>query len=176
MASTQPRPLLFTMKNKSIAISGCVENNNLMSSNPKSLTLVLVQALMLIYLFLSGPVLPQSVLAGILELSGVLLGLWAIWSMRVTTIQITADVAPDSNLVTDGPYEFIRHPMYTAVLIVVIGLLLNSYSFPRAMATFILVIDLYLKASYEETLLVRYFKKGYEDYQKKTKRFVPFLY
>ncbi|MEK7605107.1 MAG: isoprenylcysteine carboxylmethyltransferase family protein [Patescibacteria group bacterium] len=147
-----------------------------MSRNPKSLFLVLLQALLLIYLFLSGPVLPLSSLAGICELLGILLGLWAIWSMRITTIQITADVAPDSNLVTDGPYEFIRHPMYTAVLLVAIGLLFNNSSFPRIFASLLLICDLFIKANYEETLLVKYFKKGYEDYQRKTKRFIPFIY
>ncbi|HVZ58572.1 MAG TPA: isoprenylcysteine carboxylmethyltransferase family protein [Patescibacteria group bacterium] len=147
-----------------------------MSRNPKSLLLVFVQALLLIYLFLSGEVLPLSPLSGLFELAGVLLFVWAIWSMRVTTIQITADVAPDSNLVTDGPYEFIRHPMYVAVILVAIGLLINTYSLPRLFAVLLLACDFGLKASYEETLLVKYFKKGYEDYREKTKRFIPLIY
>lgn len=147
-----------------------------MSSNPKSLLLVFVQAILLIYLFISGPVLPATALPGLFELIGILLGVWAIWSMRVTTIQITADVAPDSNLVSDGPYEWVRHPMYLAVMLVCLGLLINQVSIARLIAVLLLGIDFILKANYEEALLIKFFKKGYEDYQKKTKKFIPFVY
>ena len=147
-----------------------------MSRNPLSLLYVFIQALLLAYLFLSGSVLPENILVGIILLAGVLLGLWAIMTMKITAVQITADVAPDANLITDGPYEFIRHPMYTAVLIVAAGLIINDYTVPRLLAFILLTFDLLLKASYEERLLVKYFKKGYEDYKKKTKRFIPFIW
>lgn len=147
-----------------------------MSRNPKSLLLVFVQVLLLTYLFLSGAVIPNNSLAGILELGGVFIGLWSLWTMRVTTIQITADLAPDSNLVTDGPYEFIRHPMDTAVMIVCVGLLLNSPTTMRLVAVILLALVFLVKCTYEETLLLKFFKKGYEDYQKKTKKLIPFIY
>ncbi|CAN5149698.1 isoprenylcysteine carboxylmethyltransferase family protein [soil metagenome] len=144
--------------------------------NPKSLLLVFVEGLLLIYLFLSGPVLPNNTLVGILELVGLVVGLWSIWVMRITSIQITADVAPDSNLITDGPYEFVRHPMYLAIIIVCLGLLLNGITSTRIIALILLIIDLVIKSHYEEKLLIKYFKKGYEDYQKKTKKLIPFIY
>lgn len=147
-----------------------------MSRNPKSLLLVLVQALLLFYIFISGSVIPTNPLSSLLELGGIGLGLWSLWSMRMTSIQITADVAPDSNLIIDGPFEFIRHPMYLAVIIVVFGLLLNEITTLRLIAALLLACDLILKANYEETLLTKYFEKGYEDYQKKTKKFIPFIY
>lgn len=147
-----------------------------MSRNPKSLLLVFTQALMLIYLFLSGPVAPRNIIIGALELLGIILGLWALWTMRVSTFQITPDVAPGSVLVTNGPYSFIRHPMYTAVLIIALGLLLNEFTWLRFVASIILAIDLMIKTIYEEQLLLKHFNKEYEDYQKKTKRFIPFIY
>ncbi len=147
-----------------------------MSRNPKSLLLVFTQALMLIYLFLSGPVAPRNIIVGTLEILGIILGLWALWTMRISTFQITPDVAPGSVLVTNGPYSFIRHPMYTAVLLIAFGLLLNEFNILRLVATIILVIDLIIKTIYEEQLLLKHFKKEYEDYQKKTKRFIPFIY
>lgn len=147
-----------------------------MSRNPKSLVLVLAQSLLLLHLFLTGPVVPTNLLSRILEFGGVGLGLWSLWSMRITAIQITSDVAPDSNLVTDGPFEFIRHPMYLAVILVSIGLLLNMVTTLRVLSTLLLAANLVIKANYEEMLLVKYFKKNYEDYQRKTKKFIPFIY
>ncbi len=147
-----------------------------MSRNPKSLLLVFAQSLLFLYLFLTGPVIPTNLFSSILEFGGIGLGLWSLWSMRITAIQITADVAPDSNLVTDGPFEFVRHPMYLAVILVSLGLLLNDITTLRVISTILLTCDLIMKATYEEKLLVHYFKRGYEDYQKKTKKFIPFIY
>lgn len=159
-----------------LALSFSERHNTYVSTNPKSLVLVFIQGFLLIYLFLSGPVLPNHTLAGILELIGLVIGFWSIWAMRITTIQITADVAPDGNLVSDGPYEFVRHPMYLAVMLVGLGLILNSPDTMRIIAYCLLGIDFIIKANYEEILLVKHFKKGYEDYQKKTKKFIPFIY
>lgn len=147
-----------------------------MSRNPKSLFLVFIQGLMLIALFLSGPVIPNNIVSWILEVGGLFLGFWAVWTMRVTNFHITADVAPGSVLVANGPYSFIRHPMYAAVLLVAFGLLINTFTWIRFGAVTILFVDLIIKADYEEILLTRYFKKEYVEYQKKTARFLPFVY
>lgn len=146
-----------------------------MSRNPTSLLLVFTQALMLTYLFLSGAVIPTSIFPGLLEALGLLLGFWSIWTMRVSTFQITPDVAPESVLVTNGAYSYIRHPMYTALLIVAVGLLLNFFTPLRLIAVGILFINLLIKVHYEESLLSKHFKE-YREYQKKTKRFLPFIY
>jgi len=147
-----------------------------MSRNPKSLLYVFVQALILISLFISGEVFPNNPVSWILIGGGLLLGFWSVWTMRVSTFQITPDVASGSVLVSNGPYSFIRHPMYGAVLLVVFGLLFNTFSWLRLIAVGILFVNLILKADYEENLLVKYFKKGYQDYQQKTSRFIPFVY
>jgi len=146
------------------------------SRNPKSLLLVFAQSLLLLYLFLSGPVVPNNLVSGILEVVGVGLGLWSIYAMRITTLQITADVPPDSNLISDGPYKFIRHPMYLGVLLVALGLLINVDTPLRILAFLLLAFDIIIKANYEEMLLIKYFKEGYKDYQQKTKKFIPFVY
>lgn len=149
-----------------------------MSHNPKSLLLVFTQSLMLIYLFLNGPVLPANPLAAFFEVTGVFLILWALWTMRVSTYQVTADIAPESVLITNGPYSYIRHPMHTGLLLVVLALITNDLTLARLFAGVILLFDVLIQMDYEEQLMLRHNRhaKDYEHYQKETKKLIPFLY
>ena len=109
-----------------------------------------------------------------LELLGVALGLWALVTMTLRNLNILPDIRTGSQLVTHGPYRFIRHPMYSALLLVTIALVLDTYSTERLIIWVILAVDLWLKLNYEEQLLKKHFGE-YRDYQKQTKRLVPFL-
>jgi len=147
-----------------------------MSRNPISLLLVLVQSLMLTVLFLSGPVVPTTLLSGIFFLIGFLLLFWAFWTMRTSTFQITPDLAPGSILVTNGPYSFTRHPMYGGIMLISISLLLNSFDTSRLIAVVILFADLLFKASLEDHYLEKHFGKEYKNYEEKTQKLIPFIY
>jgi protein-S-isoprenylcysteine O-methyltransferase Ste14 len=116
---------------------------------------------------------------GILHLSligfGVALGLWAIISMRKSKLRVTPDVASGAILIKKGPYKYLRHPMYLAVLIVCLGLFLtNVYSMTILFYIFLIVI-LSLKIIYEERLLKIAFP-NYKNYTKKTKKLIPFIF
>ena len=147
-----------------------------MSRNPTSLLLVLIQSLMLAFLFLNGPVIPTTLFIGLLEIGGIILMFWAIWTMRTTTFQITPDLAPESVLIINGPYSFIRHPMYTGLLLIVIALLFNAVDTLRVTAALVLLVAILIKAGIEENQLEKRFGKDYKEYEKKTKRFIPFVY
>jgi len=147
----------------------------MVSRNPLSLVIIAVQLLALLYLFLSGAVIPQNPFIGLLYITGVSLGVWAVWTMRTTMWQITPDVANGAILIENGPYTYIRHPMYLSVLLVAAGLLINDFSESRLLAFTILAVDLLIKIHYEETLLHRHFST-YKEYIKKTYRLIPFVY
>ena len=147
----------------------------MVSRNPISLIIVATYLLALLYLFLSGLVIPESIFALVLYSLGILLGLWAVWTMRTTSWQITPDVANGAILIENGPYTYIRHPMYLSVILVALGLLINDYSTPRLIAFIIINGALFWKIQYEERLLHRHFST-YKDYSKKTTRLIPFIY
>ncbi len=123
----------------------------------------------------TGPLLASNIWLLALELAGIALGAWAVWSMGVFNFNITPDVKRGSRLVTTGPYELIRHPMYTALLLITLPLIVNYFNALRLFIWMILFITLIFKLSYEETLLMK-FHKEYAEYIKTSYRIIPFLY
>jgi protein-S-isoprenylcysteine O-methyltransferase Ste14 len=89
---------------------------------------------------------------------------------------LTAHPIPGKNaqLVTDGLYRFVKHPIYSGLILVGFGLTIAGGFFPHALFFLALVLLLNYKASFEEALLTRSYA-GYADYSKKTGRFVPRL-
>lgn len=79
-------------------------------------------------------------------------------------------------LVKKGPYAFIRHPLYTAVLCLALGLsLLVQSVFVLFLFIFLLTMILLLLPT-EELQLLEVYGKKYLEYQKKVKNLIPFLY
>ncbi len=145
------------------------------SDTLKAYLLVSIQAFCLLVLFASGRPLAHDLPLAILEIAGIALGLWAMAVMGRRNINITPLVKRDARLVTGGPYAWIRHPMYAALLLAAWPLVIDQYSLLRLSAGLILTVDLLVKLRFEEHLLRRRFA-GYDDYMKTTKRLIPFIW
>jgi protein-S-isoprenylcysteine O-methyltransferase Ste14 len=144
-------------------------------SNPLlSYSLVAVQLTCLGLIALSGPLLASRPALFALEAAAGTLGIWAIWTMRPGNFNVTPDLKPGARLVTTGPYRLIRHPMYTALLLGSLALVLEAPAPLRIALWLILLIDLLIKLNYEERLLVRDLA-GYAEHRKRTKRLLPFV-
>ncbi len=110
-----------------------------------------------------------------LELSGILLAVWAIFTMRITKVNVFPEVRNGSRLVTNGPYRWIRHPMYAALLLIALALVCESFSYWRGVCWLALCVDLVVKLSYEERFLGEVFD-DYEAYRLRTWRLVPWIF
>ena len=79
-------------------------------------------------------------------------------------------------LVTSGPYRFVRHPIYTGILLMVLGTTLYLDSLFAWIGFFIVLTTLRLKLGQEEALLAVYFPKDYAVYKQHTKALIPFIW
>ena len=146
-----------------------------MPNRIKSILLVALQFLFII-LLLSGSSLKNiSLLAYAFMILSILLVLWAIITMQKSKLRILPEPSANATLVTRGPYRFIRHPMYTAILLGSVGLLINHFTWMRLSMVIALAIVLIIKLTWEEKMLSKKFGE-YMDYMKHTKRILPFIF
>ena len=114
--------------------------------------------------------------AGIaLLLLGALFGLWAIRHNRGDNFHIRPDLKEGCELITTGPYRFVRHPMYTSVMLMTLALAVAAPIYMEWSSLALLIVVLALKAVREERLWCEG-SEEYKVYMKKTKRFIPFIY
>jgi len=139
------------------------------------LLLVAVQFALLGAILVTGPVVAESPFWLGVEAAGLALGAWAIWSMRWGNFNITHVPRPSGRLVSSGPYRWIRHPMYAALLLATLALVLDRPSPPRWLAWGLLCLILSLKLAVEERALLKR-RPEYEEYRARTRRLVPWVF
>lgn len=141
----------------------------------RSYFLVGVQFVCIGAILVSGPWVAGKGWFLTLELSGILLLVWAIFTMRITRVNVFPEVRTGSRLVTNGPYRWVRHPMYTALLLIALALVCESFSYWRGFWWLALCADLVVKLSCEERFLREVFN-DYEAYRLRTWRLVPWMF
>jgi len=141
----------------------------------QSTLLVTVQMVGILAILFTGPIVARRPLLLLLELLGGGIGVWALLVMRRATFSVMPDVKAGARLVGHGPYRWIRHPMYLAVLLVTGALVAAAFHWWRLGIWVILLVDILVKIAYEETLLTKHYA-AYGAYRQQTKRLLPYLY
>lgn len=79
-----------------------------------------------------------------------------------------------TELVTNGPYKVIRHPIYSGILLMMLGTAigLNSTGW---LVTVVVAIYFVASARSEESYMAERFPEDYPDYRARTKMLIPFL-
>ena len=80
------------------------------------------------------------------------------------------------NLVTNGIYKYIRHPMYSSLLLLAWAALLKHITIYGISAVLITTAFLVATAKMEERENILFFGSSYEEYIKRTKMFIPHLF
>lgn len=128
---------------------------------------VLMAIFAALYFLAPGPLLLTRlpVVGDVLCVAGLVLMAVAFLSLR-EVIQVPPEPRTDGYLVTSGVYRRLRHPIYTGVVLIVVGLFLREPAAWIAIATAVIIIFLIFKSRFEERLL----RERYRDYAEYMKR------
>jgi protein-S-isoprenylcysteine O-methyltransferase Ste14 len=92
--------------------------------------------------------------------------LGALWSAAVTLKQEHA-------IVRTGPYAITRHPIYTGLLLALVGTMLVRNEVAALLGCALIAIGVVLKVRREEALLTQHFGDAYLEYRAAVPRLVP---
>jgi protein-S-isoprenylcysteine O-methyltransferase Ste14 len=118
------------------------------------------------------PGMALSILGALLVWAGVLFAIWARtilgrnWSAVV-------QVKQDHELVERGPYRWVRHPIYTGLLLAFFGTALALGEWRGLLGTAIVGVSFWFKLRLEERWMREQFGARYEDYMRRVKALVP---
>lgn len=81
-----------------------------------------------------------------------------------------------TKLVTSGVYRYIRHPLYSSLLLLTWAIIFKDVTLYTAMLGVAASLLLYATARADEAECIRYFGSEYEEYMKRSRCFLPFLF
>ena len=81
-----------------------------------------------------------------------------------------------TSLVSSGIFRYIRHPMYTSLLLLAWGAFCQRPTAPSIVIVVLTTIFLFLTARTDEKECLDYFGDTYQSYKEKTWAFVPYVY
>ena len=139
--------------------------------------LVTVQVILFIVLLLlpwREPTVLSLVVGAALFIVGIAL---ALASVRTLGKALTPTPVPieGAGLRTTGPYRFVRHPIYSALLLVTLGLLVAVGSGVGWMWGLVIVVFFWLKSRWEDSLLREAYDAEWVAWSKTTGALVPRL-
>jgi protein-S-isoprenylcysteine O-methyltransferase Ste14 len=125
-------------------------------------------------------IFPTGIVEGLVALAVMLIGLglrvWAAMTLGGYYTR-TLTTTKDHKVVTTGPYSRIRHPAYLGVILLWSGFGVLSSSLVLSLLFPVMFVAVYLyRISVEERMLVEVLGDAYVQYQRRTRKFIPFVY
>jgi protein-S-isoprenylcysteine O-methyltransferase Ste14 len=81
-----------------------------------------------------------------------------------------------TELVDEGIFKYIRHPLYSSLLFLTWGIFLKNPTLELFLISLISTIFLYYTAIYDEKECKIIFGDKYNEYMKRSKRFIPYVF
>jgi len=141
-------------------------------------TLPVIVGLVLLTSRGSGRVLPETefvaLLASGISIFGVATTIWARSSLADNW---SADITfkEGHELVQRGPYRFVRHPIYTGILSMILAVAISFGNIRGFVGTVLAALGFWYKLSLEEALMTRHFPDSYPPYRARVKALIPWI-
>ena len=85
----------------------------------------------------------------------------------------TVTVKVNHELIRSGPYAWVRHPIYSGMLLAMAGTALENRELRGVIATLLLVTAFWMKSRIEDAAMARTFGAEYEGYRRSTGALIP---
>ena len=116
------------------------------------------------------------VIGFVIIILGLALRIWAVWALG-TSFRTTVETHENQRVKLDGPYKLIRHPSYSGLLLIACGYGIAVQNWlSLVVAIGLPLAALLYRIHVEETLLVKSLGTEYREYQKRTKRLIPWIW
>jgi protein-S-isoprenylcysteine O-methyltransferase Ste14 len=99
-----------------------------------------------------------------------------VFSSLGNNVSPTQATRAGHQLVTQGPYRYVRHPLYTTGVLALLALALLTAMWSIVVAALPALAFIVLRTPHEETRLIETFGDDYRAYARRTGRFVPKLF
>lgn len=122
----------------------------------------------------SGQVLPENIFLFIAEILLCLIGLWSALLLNKNFSVLPVPVK-NAVLIKSGPYKYVRHPIYTVVILLALIWITGKFSYINLFVWIALIVVFIVKMDYEEKKMSGKFPE-YKNYIKNSKKLIPFIY
>lgn len=122
---------------------------------------------------------PNTDITGMIGLGLVVLGIsFAIWARLQLAGNWSAAVTVKEGhtLICRGPYTIVRHPIYSGLLLALLGVALIIGEVRGLLGVGVLFLSCWLKSRMEERFMLEQFGDGYRQYQKHVKALIPHVF
>ncbi len=151
-----------------------------MNVNPKDQILVSIQ-LLLFLVFTVNVDWSLGLYSPRLKNCGLIVSIFGLIIILLSVLQLNKNLSPfptpknNAVLVQNGLFKLVRHPIYSGIILVVIGYSVYKDSLYKGIISMLLLILFHFKTKYEEQKLSEKFP-NYQSYKKKTGKFFPRLF
>jgi len=123
--------------------------------------------------------LPPTALVNVVVVILLIVGLIIAIAARQTlagTWSNAVALQKNHELIPSGPYQYVRHPIYTGMQPMFLGTVLSFGTLGACIGFLIILVGVLFKLKQEEALMTEHFAKEYMSYKKHTKTLIPFIW
>lgn len=111
-----------------------------------------------------------------LTLAGIAFAIWARLVLGRNWSGVVMGVREGHELVRTGPYAIVRHPIYTGLILAMVGTAFTVGTLPGYLGVAAGLAGILLRVSIEERLMAAEFGDAHAAYRQRTRKLVPFVW